>query len=293
MLINIVIIIGTHLIVPLLLIWGLWRGEFKSRTSWLATMLGSGAYTLYFFLAGAGWYWVSVNFRWAIPAVFLVATVVSLRRTWRADVPWWRNPGSPNGWALLATNAFLALLFGGVSLLAAQGYSYEDSRAVELSFPLRGGVWHVVHGGNGPMLNYHNVDPAQRFALDVVRLNPLGTRASGIYPSDPARYAAFGQKIYSPCAGEVIGTKAGQPDHRISGTDRENPAGNHVVVRCGRRSWRGRRAGAHDRGKRGRRRGSGGRGGPVLGPGRQLRQHLGAPSAHPRREDRLGVDPGG
>lgn len=232
MLINIVIIIGTHLIVPLLLIWGLWRGEFKSRTSWLATMLGSGAYTLYFFLAGAGWYWVSVYFRWAIPAVFLVATVVSLRRTWRADVPWWRNPGSPNGWALLATNAFLALLFGGVSLLAAQGYSYEDSRAVELSFPLRGGVWHVVHGGNGPMLNYHNVDPAQRFALDVVRLNPLGTRASGIYPSDPARYAAFGQKIYSPCAGEVIGTKAGQPDHRISGTDRENPAGNHVVVRC-------------------------------------------------------------
>ncbi len=53
-----------------------------------------------------------------------------------------------------------------------------------------------------------------------------------MYPSDPERYAAFGNEILSPCAGEVISAKDGQADHRGSGTDRENPAGNHVVIRC-------------------------------------------------------------
>ncbi|MGB3634676.1 MAG: peptidoglycan DD-metalloendopeptidase family protein, partial [Rubrobacteraceae bacterium] len=69
-------------------------------------------------------------------------------------------------------------------------------------------------------------------ALDIVKLNLVGTRASGVYPSNPERYSAFEEEIVSPCAGEVIETKDGQPDHRGSGTDRKNPAGNHIVVRC-------------------------------------------------------------
>ncbi|MGF1473256.1 MAG: peptidoglycan DD-metalloendopeptidase family protein [Rubrobacteraceae bacterium] len=221
-----------HLLVPLWLILDLWRRHFESRISWLASVLGFGAYILYIFLAGQGWDWVSYYLRGAIPVAFAGAVYVSFRRVSRTGVPWWSSPGSLGGWASLLASMFLIFLFGWSTALAAQGFSYGDQRAAELSYPLEGGVWYVAHGGDNPVLNYHNVDRAQRFAVDLVKLNPLGTRTSGVYPSDPRRYAAFGAQIESPCTGEVIEAQDGNPDHRGSGTDRENPAGNHVVMRC-------------------------------------------------------------
>jgi hypothetical protein len=130
------------------------------------------------------------------------------------------------------SNTFLALFFGLLTVLAVQGVGSGDQRAAELSFPLEGGVSYVAQGGNSSLLNYHNVDPAQRFALDVVKLNPAGTRAVGIYPSDPARYSVFGAEVRSPCDGEVTEAVDGHADLRPPEADRENLAGNHVVVRC-------------------------------------------------------------
>lgn len=231
MLIGLVLTLVTHLVVPVALAWSLWRGSHKSKTSWLAAALGSGAYVLYICFAGAGWhlgYW----FRLAVPLLFLVALLASFQRAWRAGLPWWRRPGSVGGWASLATYAILVVLFGWSTVAAAGGLSYGDERAARLAFPLEGGTWHVYHGGNSPTLNYHNVDRAQRYALDVVRLNRLGTRASGFFPSDPERYYAFGAGVTSPCTGEVVDAADGMADHRGTGTDRERPAGNHVVVRC-------------------------------------------------------------
>lgn len=232
MIISIVLVLVSHLLVPVWLIVDLWKRRFKSKVSWLASVLGFGAYILYIFLAGAGWDWVSYYLRVAIPVAFACAIYVSFRRVSRSGIPWWRNPGSLGGWSSLSVNLFLAILFGLFTVTAAQGFTYGDQRAAELSYPLKGGVWHVAHGGDNPVLNYHNVNRSQRFALDIVKLNPVGTRASGVYLSDPERYAAFEEKIVSPCPGEVIETKDGQPDHRGSGTDRKNPAGNHIVLRC-------------------------------------------------------------
>lgn len=232
MIISIVVIFVAHVLVPVLLIVGLWRGRFKSKIAWLAATLGYGSYILFMFLAGAGWGWVGYYLRVAVPLAFLCAAYVSFRRIFRTDAPWWRRPGSLGSWASLSVNVLLVILFAGSTVLIAPGFSYGNLRAAELSFPLRGAVWHVGHGGNNPSLNYHNVDRAQRFALDVDKLTPAGTRAWGIYPSEPDRYAAFGEEIYSPCAGEVIEVKDQLPDLRPPEADTENLAGNHVVLRC-------------------------------------------------------------
>jgi hypothetical protein len=227
----------TQLLLPVWLILSLWRSNISlkvpSRVSWLAGVLGSGAFVSYFLLAGR-WDWTSYYLRAILLVAFLCALYVSFRKTFGGDkkLPWWRSPGSPNGWFSLVANAALALFFGTLIVLATQGFGHGDRRAAELSFPLEGGVFYVAHGGDSPLLNHHNTNRAQRFALDVMRLNAAGTRVLGIYPSDPSRYAIFGAGIHSPCAGEVIEARDGQPDHRPSGTDRENPAGNHVVVRC-------------------------------------------------------------
>ncbi len=59
-----------------------------------------------------------------------------------------------------------------------------DPRTAELSFPLQEGVSYVAQGGSSPGLNYHNVDRAQRYAVDVGQLEAVGTRAWGLYPAD-------------------------------------------------------------------------------------------------------------
>jgi hypothetical protein len=237
MIFAVVMLLVTHLLLPAWLIVSLWKGsasgKVPSKVSWLSGVLGSGAYVTYFLLVGR-WDWTGYYLRAALLLAFLCALYVSFRKTFGGEegVPWWRPPGSPNGWLSLAANVALALFFGALIALAAQGFGHGDRRAAELSFPLRGGAYYVGQGGSSPLLNHHNTDRAQRFALDIDKLNPIGTRAAGLYPSDPSRYAIFGAEIRSPCAGQVIGTKDGQLDHRPSGTDRENPAGNHAVVRC-------------------------------------------------------------
>jgi hypothetical protein len=168
----------------------------RGRATYEAGVLGSGAFISYFLLTGR-WDWISYYLRVALLVAFLLALYVSFRGTFGGDekAPWWRSPGSLRGWASPVGNAALALFFGALIVLAAKGFGYGDQRAAELSFPLEGGVYYVAQGGNSPLLNYHNTNDAQRFALEVVKLNPAGTRALGIYPSDPARYAVFGEGI--------------------------------------------------------------------------------------------------
>ena len=72
----------------------------------------------------------------------------------------------------------------------------------------------------------------QKFALDIVRLNAFGNRASSLSPDDPERYAIFGDTVYSPCSGSVIRAVDGLPDLRPPEKDPDNLAGNHVVLAC-------------------------------------------------------------
>ncbi|HEX7705923.1 MAG TPA: M23 family metallopeptidase, partial [Thermoanaerobaculia bacterium] len=46
------------------------------------------------------------------------------------------------------------------------------------------------------------------------------------------RYAIWGAGIVSPCDGVVASAVDGLPDHPVGLLHEENPAGNHVVVRC-------------------------------------------------------------
>jgi hypothetical protein len=105
--------------------------------------------------------------------------------------------------------------------------------ATEVGFPLTGGRFLVIHGGSNPMLNYHNTNSAQRYALDIVAIDDFGRRAAGIDPSDLNLYVAHGAPVRSPCAGEVIAAVGGIPDNAIGTTNADVPAGNHVIIACG------------------------------------------------------------
>lgn len=230
MTIPIIVLLVTQLLVPVLLILWLWRTNFSSKVTWLVSMLGSGTFIGFYLLIGR-WDWIGYPLRVLLPVAFLIAAFVSLRRLLAKNASWWRRPSSFGGWSNLVFSALLIVLFGLSTVQAVQGLS-PGARAIELSFPLKGGVSYVAQGGDSVALNYHNVEPSQRYAVDVVQLTPLGTRAWGLYPGEPGRYAIFEETVVSPCSGEVLTAEDSRKDYRPPNSDPENPPGNHVVVRC-------------------------------------------------------------
>ena len=112
-----------------------------------------------------------------------------------------------------------------------QGYFF-NGESVQLAFPLKQGTYYVAHGGNSPAINYHNANPTQQYALDIVKLNALGTRANGFYPRSPTNYAIWGEPLYSPCSGTIRETTNDLPDLIPPQSDSQNPTGNHILIQC-------------------------------------------------------------
>lgn len=110
---------------------------------------------------------------------------------------------------------------------------YHLGDSLNLSFPLRSGTYYVLQGGNGMITNPFHAMGGSRLAMDFVKLNRFGNRADGIAASSLDSYAIYGEKLYSPCTGKVMLVRDGLPDNAPGNPDIENPAGNHLVMKCG------------------------------------------------------------
>jgi len=71
-----------------------------------------------------------------------------------------------------------------------------------------------------------------KLALDLVRLNPLGNRATGIAPRALEDNEIFGDAVHSPCDGTVAVVRDTVPDNAPGSINTEYPEGNYIVVRC-------------------------------------------------------------
>lgn len=227
MLIQITLLFATLLILPGYFIYALWRGQEKSQLEWFVKVLYTGAFLFYIFLAGR-WDWLSYYLRFAWLALFAVALIISYRRI--RDVPIFVSLDRPR-WLGLGSNLIVLLLFLGALTITIRGYFYAD-QPVRLAFPLQDGRYYIGQGGNSSLLNYHNSNQAQQYALDIVAINAAGMRVRGIYPSDVERYVIFGDTVHSPCDGIVKEAIDGLPDQAPPTADREHLAGNHVVIVC-------------------------------------------------------------
>ncbi|MFQ5891355.1 MAG: M23 family metallopeptidase [Candidatus Methanofastidiosia archaeon] len=227
MLFSIVMLIIGHLFIPFIFIIWLWRGKDKSKIDWMVKLLVVGTFVVYIFLVGR-WDWLSYYLRFILIALFLIAAYKSYLRT--KDLAFFSRKDL-KGWFTTAINLFVLLIFVFSNIFALKGYFYYE-KPVELSFPLKNGVYYVTHGGNNFIINYHNVDRSQKYALDIVKLNKFGTRAKGFYPAELTKYAIFGDTLYSPCDGKVIKAIDGLPDLIPPEMDSKNLAGNHILIEC-------------------------------------------------------------
>lgn len=109
-----------------------------------------------------------------------------------------------------------------------KGFS-TDEKGIHLAAPLREGF--ILHGGSSVLINYHHADPtAQQYAMDIIKLNALGIRASGFFPRNLDKYAIYGDTVFSPCVAKVVRVKDGLDDLPPGSGDTVNLAGNHIVL---------------------------------------------------------------
>ncbi len=214
--------LGLQIILPIFLLIGLWRGRFGNRLAWFLNVLAVGSILLFVFLT-ARWDFTSYYLRFAWPLLLVVAA----SKAYTLIEPKKERPGASG----LVVSAILSLVFLGLSLVALRGY-IAPKKALQLAYPLRGGTYYVGGGGNARLINNHQAHEPQKFALDIVRLNGYGNRASGLAPNDLMGYAIFGDTVYSPCSGTVVRAVDGLPDFRPPERDRSNLAGNHIVLAC-------------------------------------------------------------
>jgi Peptidase family M23 len=237
---SIGLLILTHLILPLVFLIWLWRGKVASWLDWLAKLLVVLFYSFHLYLSGR-WDIVGYSLRFGLLVLLIAATAASFVPVRGLPL---RPPQGLKSYLDLGINSAVAGFF--LTLLLSylpQGYVAEGA-GVELALPLRAGTYYVAHGGSSPILNYHNVDAAQRYALDLVELNAWGTRARGLLPRMLSDYVIFEKPLYSPCDGVVRATANDQPDLTPSldrpaqnssaqqRRQRQQLAGNYVLLTC-------------------------------------------------------------
>ena len=222
------ICILTHLILPFVcLAWLLWeRG--KNRLYKIMTILTTTTFLLLMKLAGAGWYWLGLWWPNLFVILLVPACFFSIKKIKR--LPWlpqrkflpWFNVSIL---FILTVTFFMAL----VSYTTSRKYKEQ---ALQLRFPLQNGIYYIAHGGNQIGVNHHYPIIAQRYALDIVKINRWGLRANGLIPSDLNAYKIFKDKLFAPCSGQIIAVENQFHDNIPFQMDPKNLAGNHIILYC-------------------------------------------------------------
>ena len=102
---------------------------------------------------------------------------------------------------------------------------YQTKTPLRLPFE---GEWTVFNGGRTLDRNHHAAVRNQRFALDLAVAKEGKTHGG-----DGAKieeYYCWGLRLLAPAAGTVVAVENSLLDNSMGTTDREHPAGNHVIL---------------------------------------------------------------
>ncbi len=157
------------------------------------------------FLYGT-WLFASVWARYAFGVVLVATWLVSWMRG--RKVPGLSRARRPVGNLLLAA---ILVLFCALYFTGTTG---SPAGIANLRFPLHHGRYCVFQGGRGLPTNvFHVSSRGAVYAIDLVRLNSFGGRASKPFSTRLEDYAIFGDTVFAPCAGTITGARDENPDN--------------------------------------------------------------------------------
>ena len=178
---------------------------------------------------------------WWTPYLLIGLLIIGtlLRAQW---TPSRRSDG--RGWLIMGEGILgMIAVIGAIVLLIPvfQGRA-APAGAVDLAMPLGPGTFLVTSGGTTNPINAHlftlNLERTrafrgQSYAVDIIGIDPLGLRATGISPTNPADYVIYGTPVLAPCDGAVALVTDGVADMPVPQMDRDNMTGNSIMLDCG------------------------------------------------------------
>lgn len=223
--------------IPVAFIIWLWLGRCGGRGEWLLKSLAGAAYLALIAVVGV---WLLVP--WYLPYVYAVGGVGAAAASWRRvnRFPLRQESRLKTGFRRGSVMLIAVFCASGIGH-AVRGYSPPEGLSACISFPLINGTFYVVNAGYSILINPHMKTlraelahyKGQSYALDIVQLDQFGLRAMGLWPREPERYHIFGAPVQAPCEGVVAGIEKRLPDLKPPEQDRQNPAGNFVLIECG------------------------------------------------------------
>jgi len=209
---------------PLYFVYHAWTGRFRTVAAWGLHMLNGLSFLVLVLLIGRG-DMAGGTLRYGLYAGCALALLGSWVRV--SDRPVLADGRAGLSWSAVGDTVAVLVLLGWGLL----GY-WPDRPAANLTFPLRGEDYYVIHGGGTYPVNYHGMfASSQRYALDLAQLNDWGVRATGLYPERLPAYEVYGAPVHSPLTGTVVDTAGHFPDLTPGKRMPEHPAGNHVWLR--------------------------------------------------------------
>ncbi len=126
---------------------------------------------------------------------------------------------------------FVLLILTQTSSLIFTPYpSTFDSRPSEVSFHLpMDSIVQITWGGATEEVNYHVIDPGQRWAYDILMM-----KDGKSYLGDSSKlssYYCYGKSLIAPAAGEIVETFNTEAETPVNGSNEDNPAGNYVIIK--------------------------------------------------------------
>jgi hypothetical protein len=222
--------------VPLVLL--AWQALERNRSiaQWLMKTAAVAGYLVAAHMVGL---WAVLPWYTALVLLVVLTAIVLWQLRAVPQLPWTSARSSRLAWIGRGSLALLVLVSLAIAVAARQP---PPETIVNLQFPLHDGTYYVAAGGSMGLLNPHLMTltesrfqavRGQSYGVDIVKLGSFGLRASGLLPSDPARYAIFGDSVFAPCPGTVVQAEDGMPDMPPPQPDRTRLPGNHVLIDCG------------------------------------------------------------
>jgi hypothetical protein len=231
-------LIGLQIVLPLLLIAGVAIAPPRNRLGFFLQALVT-AMTLVAIARLGVWIFPPWWTPYLYGVLLVVALVIGLRH--QPLQPW---PSHWLGWGVIVAFVAFGVLVGNAARQSWAGRVPPPIPVVDLTFPLQGGEYLIVHGGSTIIINPHmkTLDESvprfrayrgQSYGVDILKIDQFGLRAKGILPEDLAAYRIYGEPVLAPCSGTIVQASDRFPDMPIPQIDPQNRAGNHVILRCG------------------------------------------------------------
>lgn len=167
-----------------------------------------------------GWIYISYYLRFVVLAVFILASLSSLRR------PTFVTQKK----ATIILKILTIAISGTVIFFYFSSRNYPEP-SVNLSFPFKNGSFCIMQGGSNSVINvFHSGQNRAVYAFDIVKLSKAGCRSGTLFPSALQDYVTYGEKIYSPVDGKIVAMDNNVTDNTPPLENKTEKAGCYVVI---------------------------------------------------------------